>query len=82
MEAEQRAEAVELLRRAGDVLEAAGCQALLPGWEEDDLTDEERGVRTAAEAILARGRTCDQGARVHMRNLGYLVRYIADMLEE
>ena len=82
MEAEERAEAVELLRSAGDVLEAAGGQVLLPGWEEDDLTDEERGVRIAAEAIRAQGKTCDQSTRVHMRDLGYLVRYIADMLEE
>jgi len=82
MQTKERSEAVELLRRAGDVLEAAGDQTLFPGWEEDDLTDEERGVRTAAEAIRAHGKTCDQGTRVHMRDLGYLVRYIADMLEE
>jgi len=33
------------------------------------------------EAIRAQGKTCDQGTRVHMSDLGYLVRYIADMLE-
>jgi len=82
MQTKERSEVMELLRRASETLEAADGEVIMPGWDEQVISHRERGIRIAAEAIRARGKTCDEGTRVHMQDLGYLVRYIADMLEE
>ncbi len=63
------------LRKAAEALEVADGEVVMPEWDEDVLTHETRGVRIAAQAIA-------QGCRVHLQDIGYLVRYIADMLEE
>ncbi len=83
MEPHRRREAADRLRRAAEVLEAdARTEVIMPGWDDEFISDRERGVRIAAEAVRARGKGPDQGTRVHARDLGSLVRYIADMLEE
>ncbi|MFO7956309.1 MAG: hypothetical protein R6X33_04355 [Candidatus Brocadiia bacterium] len=83
MEAQERRQAIELLRGAAEALEADDrTEVIMPGWDEQFIDDRERGIRIAAEAIRARGKDPDEGTRVHARDLGYLVRYIADMLEE
>ncbi len=82
MDGEKRREAMELLRGAAEVLEEdARTEVLMPGWDEQFIEDRERGIRIAAEAIRARGKSPDEGTRVHARDLGYLVRYVADMFE-
>lgn len=81
MQMKERKQVIELLRRAGDVLEATDGQVLFPDWEEP-LTADEKGIRIAAEAIQGRLADPDEGTRVHVRDLGFLVGYIADMLEE
>jgi hypothetical protein len=82
MDEEKRTQVMELLRRASEALEADDAEIIMPGWDEEFLRNRERGIRIAAEAIRARGKTPDECARVHTRDLGYLVRYVADMLEE
>jgi len=83
MDGESRREVMELLRKAAEVLEAdARTEVIMPGWDDEFVSDRERGIRIAAEAIRARGKSPDEGTRVHARDLGYLVRYVADMVEE
>jgi len=53
----------------------------MPGWDEDVLSHRARGIRIAALAVAAEGKGSDDGTRVHLRDLGFLVRYVADMLE-
>ncbi|MFO7957997.1 MAG: hypothetical protein R6V05_11475 [Candidatus Brocadiia bacterium] len=82
MDGETRREVMELLRGAAEVLEAdARTEVIMPGWDEQFIDDRDRGIRIAAEAIRARGKGVGEGTRVHARDLGYLVRYVADMLE-
>ena len=61
---------------------------LLPGWDFDnddnasaEYIERREGLRRAAKAIVADGIDMDSGTRVADRDLGYLVQYIADMLE-
>ena len=82
MDAEQRDRALDLLRRGAEILEADGAEVIMPGWDEQFIDDRVRGIQIAAEAVRARGKTPDECTRVHTRDLGYLVRYVADMLEE
>jgi hypothetical protein len=83
VDGEKRSQAMELLRGAAEVLEAdARTEVIMPGWDEEFIDDRERGIQIAAEAVRAAGKSPDEGTRVHARDLGYLVRYIADMLEE
>jgi hypothetical protein len=72
---------MELLRRAAAVMESAEGEVLMPGWDDEFIRDRERGIRIAAEAIRARDKSPDEGTRIHTRDLGFLVRYVADMLE-
>jgi len=81
MDEEKRTQVMELLRRASEALEADEAEVIMPGWDEEVLSHRARGVQVAAEAIRALGKSPDEGTRVHIRDLGYLVRYIADMLE-
>ena len=81
MDAATRDRAVELLRRAAGMMETAEGEVILPGWDEDILEDDARRVRIAAEAIRAHGKGPDEYTRVQARDLGGLVRYLANMLE-
>ena len=72
LDAQRRREVIEYLREAGDILEGySDEEVIMPGWDEQFISDRTRGIQIAAE-----------GSRVHTRDLGYLVRYVADMLEE
>jgi len=83
MDGEKRRQVMEMLRGAAEVLEAdARTEVIMPGWDEQFIDDRVRGIQVAAEAVGARGKSPDEGTRVHARDLGYLVRYVADMLEE
>ena len=83
MDGEKRRQVMEMLRGAAEVLEAdARTEVIMPGWDEQFIDDRVRGIWLAAEAVRARGKSPDEGTRVHARDLGYLVRYVADMLEE
>jgi hypothetical protein len=83
MDAETRRQVVETLRGGAETLEADDAtEVIMPGWDDDVLSQRARGIRIAAEAIRARDKGPDEGTRVHARDLGYLVRYVADMLEE
>ena len=80
----RREKAMWLLRAAADLLEEDGDEIILPGWDPENEAYPERcrGIREAATAVAAEGLTCDECTRVPHRKLGYLVRYIGDMLEE
>jgi len=82
----RRAKAMWLLRAAADLLEEDGENLILPGWDPENETATEQsrtqGIRDAAKAVVAEGLTCDECTRVPHKKLGYLVRYIGDMLEE
>ncbi len=92
MESEARAKAVGLLRAAADILEEEAEELILPGWDVEneglevlggaDHAARCAGVREAAADILGKGRPADGGVEVRLYNLGNLVRYIGDMLEE
>ena len=91
MERGAREKAMWLLRAAADILEAEAEEMILPGWDEGveaqspfdaDHAARCAGVREAARAVAADGKTCDQGSEVRLYNLGYLVRYVGDILEE
>jgi len=82
MDGSTRRQAVELLREAAQALEAdEATEVIMPGWDEEFTSNRECGIQTAAEAIRARGKDVDEGSRVHVHDLGFLVRYVADMLE-
>ena len=81
MDGETRTQVMEMLRRASRVLEADEAEVIMPGWDEQCLGHRERGIRIAALAIAAEGKSPDDGTRVHLQDLGFLVRYVADMLE-
>jgi len=82
MDGEKRKQAMELLRGAAEVLEADDAtEVIMPGWDEGVLSHRARGIRIAALAVAAEGKGPDDGTRVHLRDLGFLVRYVADMLE-
>jgi len=83
LDAQRRREVIEYLREAGEILEGySDEEVIMPGWDEQFISDRTRGIQIAAEAVRARGKTPDEGARIHTGDLGYLVRYVADMLEE
>jgi hypothetical protein len=82
MDGSTRRQTVELLREAAHALEAdEATEVIMPGWDEAFTSNRERGIQTAAEAIRVRGKNVDEGSRVHVHDLGFLVRYVADMLE-
>jgi hypothetical protein len=81
MDERTRDEVMDLLRRGAELLEASDKEVLLPGWDPAHMDEREAGIRTAAGAVLADGLTLDEGTRVSGAHLGYLVRYVADMLE-
>ena len=72
---------LEQLRAAAGRLEDCPGSLIMPGWDEDRLDDRRRGIRAAARAVAADGLTGDEGTRLPVRQLGCLVRYIADILE-
>jgi len=74
---------VDLLRRAAERLEATDEQVLFPGWSPEPEFQDERhlGIQAAARAVLADGLSADEGTRVSTRSLGFLVHYVADMME-
>ena len=83
MNAEEYDRAVQNLRDAADTLETVeNAEVIMPGWDEQIIDDRERRVRVAAEAVRARGKAPCECARVHVRDLGCLVRYVADMMEQ
>ena len=91
METSGRQKAMWLLRAAADILETEAEEMILPGWEPEmegqprfdaDHAARCAGVREAARAVAADGKTCDQGSEVRLYNLGYLVWYVGDILEE
>jgi len=80
----------DLLRKAARMLERCPPESttLFPGWDFDnddnasaEYIERREGLRQAARAIEATGIDMDSGTRVANRHLGYLVQYIADMLE-
>lgn len=81
MDERTRRKVMELLRRGARRLEASDEEVLLPGWDPAHSGEREVGIRDAARAVLADGLTFDEGTRVSGAHLGYLVRYVADMLE-
>lgn len=52
-----------------------------PGWHDICHRDRERGVRAAAKAILA-DMNCGSSYFCQQKDIGRLIRYIADMLGE
>ena len=85
MESYAREKAVWLLRAAADILEAETEEIILPGWDPESEADDSgrrAGIRAAARAVRAKGKSADEGSEVRLYNLGYLVRYVGDMLEE
>ncbi len=87
-----REKAIELLREAADILERNEDEWILPGWDPDAETPEswggaahaERcaGIREAAHAVEAKGVGIDHCTKIDVRKLGFLARYIGDILEE
>ena len=76
-------EAMRLLRKAGDILEALPDKTVLfPGWDESCISARVEDVRIAASAVAADDIGFDDGTRVSPRALGALTHYIADMMEE
>jgi hypothetical protein len=73
--ASSRDMAVFTLRKAAELLAKGDFEVVMPEWDEEALTDEERGARTAALAIA-------NGGQVEIQDLGHLAQYIADMLED
>jgi len=89
MKSHAREKALRLLREAADILEAETEEIVLPGWDirqrmDADDAGEGRcaGIRAAARALDADGISPDKGTYVAVRDLGFLVRYVGDMLEE
>ena len=83
MNAEEYDRAVQNLRDAADALETVeNAEVIMPGWDEQYIDDRERRVRVATEAVRARGKAPGECTRVHVRDLGCLVRYVADMMEQ
>jgi hypothetical protein len=88
----RRKKAMELLRQAADLLEQDGEEWILPGWDTKNEALEvlggeshrERceGIREAAKAVAAEGIDADHCTRVEVKKLGFLARYIGDILEE
>ena len=85
MDSLAREKVICLLREAGDILEGNSEETILPGWDGDfEGHDPERyvGIRTAARAVLADGISPDHGTKVSFGDIGFLVRYIGDIIEE
>ena len=88
----KRQKAMELLRAAADILESEDDEWILPGWDEENEAlpvlggeghrERCQGIREAAKAVAAEGVDADHCTRVPLAQLGFLVRYIGDMLEE
>ncbi|HUU09033.1 MAG TPA: hypothetical protein VM431_00665 [Phycisphaerae bacterium] len=78
-----RKQAMDLLRRAAKRLEATDEEVLFPGWSPQPECQDERhiGIQAAARGVLADGLSADEGTRVSTRFLGFLVHYVADMME-
>ena len=79
-----REKAMWLLRAAADILEKEQEELILPGWDEGEESNDGRcsGIREAAKAVAAEGVGPDGCTEVPLAKLGFLVRYIGDMLEE
>ena len=85
-----------LLRAAADILEEEQGEWILPGWDEEvdqtvaaltgqteaECKARRAGIREAARAVAADGIGPDDCARVPLAALGFLVRYVGDILEE
>ena len=74
-------EAVRLLREAAQALEETGGDVFLPTRDRNAPAEEREGIRAVAQAVLPEGDGMDGGTRVRIRDLAFLVQYIADMLE-
>ena len=72
---------LEQLREVSGHFETARGRLIIPGWDEEFFGERHQAIRTAARAIAAEGLTGDEGTRLTIRQLGCLVRYIADILE-
>lgn len=64
-------------------------EILFPGWDtegiyapEDESITVGKRIRDAAKAILAEGKSCDEGSKVPLEAVIDLVSYIASMLEQ
>ena len=85
-------EVMKILRSAADLLDEMPAEktVIFPGWDTESEKQEGNEIllarciriRTAAEAVLAAGKTADQGTKVPLKFVGVLVCYLADMLEE
>ena len=83
MNVEKYDRALQNLRDAADALETVeNAEVIMPGWDEQYIDDRERRVRVAAEAVRARAKAPGECVRVQVRDLGCLVRYVADMMEQ
>jgi len=83
MDEQTRNKVMDLMRAAAGRLEATDEQVLFPGWSTEPEYQDERhlGIQAAARAVLADGLSADEGTRVSTRSLGFLVHYVADMME-
>jgi hypothetical protein len=79
-----KAKAIQAMRQAAEVMEHSNEPVVLPGWVSScTLTPREQDIRAAAQAVLGQlTPDGDVGATVKTEQLGALVRYIADMMEE
>jgi hypothetical protein len=80
----RREKAMRLLREAASILEAETGEWILPGWDGEHESDSDRcaGIREAAKAVAAEGIDADHCTRVEVRKMGFLARYLGDILEE
>jgi len=77
----KRNDIVELLRKAADELEIDDELTAFPGWD-DSPSAYQTAIRAAARAIAADGLGAGDGTTLPVTDVGMLVRYIAEMLEE
>jgi hypothetical protein len=88
----RRKKAIALLRQAASLLEQDNEEWILPGWDVENEalpvlggeSHRERcaGIREAAKAVAAEAIDADHCTRVEVRKLGFLARYLGDILEE
>jgi hypothetical protein len=80
----KRKKAIALLREAAAILEKDSDEWILPGWDVEHESNRERcaGIREAAKAVAAEGIDADHCTRVEVKKLGFLARYLGDILEE
>ncbi len=70
-----RDKVVFTLRKAAEAMANGDLEVVMPKVDGKVISDVERGARTAALATA-------QGCRVHIQDLAFLVRHIADVLDQ